>query len=106
MNTAAQTFEISEITLLTFADEICMRGVIHKKNLSYDTELNINSHQLNKVINALQMQNPESDVTGSFINQSDGYGNTLYFLYGNQLENRMIELDTLTELDTVKRIRA
>ena len=106
MNTTAQTFEISEITILTFPDEISMRGVIHKNNLSYETALNINSHQLNKVINSLQMLNPESDVMASFEDQTDGYGNTLYFFYGDQLNNCTIELDAFSDLHEMKRIRA
>jgi hypothetical protein len=106
MNTTAQTFEISEITILTFADEICMRGVIHKNNLSYETSLSINSHQLNKVINTLQMLNPASDVADCFKNQTDGYGNTLYFFYGDQLNNCEIELDAFSDLNEMKRIRA
>lgn len=106
MNTTAQLFEISEIALLTFANEITMRGMIHRDNLSYETEICINSNQLNRVINSLQLQNPESDVTGSFVDHSDGYGNTLYFFYAEQLENRHIDFETFTELQDLKKIRA
>ena len=106
MNTGTQHFEISEIALLTFADEITMRGTIHKSNLSYETELSISSSQLNRVINALQVQNPELDVADTLLDQSNGYGNSLCFLSVDQLENRMIDFDSFTELKEIKRIRA
>ncbi|MFN6014456.1 MAG: hypothetical protein ACK47F_07195 [Flavobacteriales bacterium] len=106
MHTPAHLFEISEIAFLTFANEITLRGTIHRGTLHYETELCLNSSQLNKVINALQHLNPEADITGSFIDQHDGYGNTVYFFYGDQLDQRIIALDHLSELKEIKRIRA
>jgi hypothetical protein len=102
----AQTFNLKEIAILSFANEIIMRGKITKNNLSYESQISINSHQLNKVINELQKQNPEDDISGSFRTETDGYGNVIYFLNVTELSENSIDLDRFVIWSESMQIRA
>lgn len=102
----AHTFNLAEIAILSFANEITMRGKVTKNNLCYESQITINSHQLNKVINELQKQNPDEDISGSFQTESDGYGNTIYFFNGTKLAENGLAFDSFAIWNESKQIRA
>lgn len=101
-----QSIAIQEISLFTGKDEICLKGRMSQDQLSYDTTVFISSTQLNKIINQLQLQNEDEDVSGSFSSSLDNEGNRFMWLDTQKWNNTMIEWEILSTEEKQLRIRA
>lgn len=95
MNYPYQTMQLKDIILLTSTNEITLAGKIQRKDLRFDTQLTINTTQLNIVINELQKLNPDTDVSALF-EQKISFGESMmYYLNAECLVNAEIGLDRL-----------
>jgi hypothetical protein len=106
MRTISHTIEIKEILVLTGCDEITIVGIVRRNLLSYETQLEIQSTQLNRVINELQKKNPEIEVSGMFQSRSLESGKSFYYLNGLENIDSVIDVETVYHDQMIRQIRA
>lgn len=99
-------FQISEILIVNETNEIFISGNIVREQLSYRSEMHINSTQLNQVINQLQFNNPETSVSEIFVSNSSFSGESIYFLNADNLKNTVINLSKLSQFGEILQMRA
>ncbi len=101
-----QTIRIKEIIFLTSNNEITLFGTTSRDLMTYETQISINSSQLNMVINALQSRNERLEVSEMFESRSTENGQILFYFDGNALINSEIELNNFSQNEVLKQIRA
>ena len=101
-----QKIEIKDIILLTETNEITLTGRISRNMLQYDTQISIDSTQLNLIINQLQRMNPEYEVSAMFASNKAANGKQLYYFDGQDLANNSLEVDTFASSRDLLQIRA
>ena len=106
MKNALQTIEINEIMILSSNDEIMIKGTQQREFLSFETQLYINSTQLNKIINELQKLNAEQEVSEMFKSQPSIDGKTMFCFDATELEISTIEFDVFEQNNKLLQIRA
>lgn len=101
-----QTIEIKEILILTGTEEITVVGVVKRDLLRYETQLEIQSTQLNMVINQLQKNNPEVEISEMFQSRSVSSGKTFFYLSGIDYLDTLINIDAVYQDKMIRQIRA
>lgn len=101
-----QKIEIKDIILLTETNEITLTGRISRNLLQYDTQISIDTTQLNLIINQLQGLNPEQEVSALFVSNRAANGKSFFYFDGQVLANNSIEVDTFSRDQDVLQIRA
>lgn len=106
MRNSVQTLDIKEIMILTASNEIMLRGTQQVDHLRFDTQLYVDSTQLNKLINCLQKKNSDCTISEMFISGTGADGKMNYYFDGSSLENSSIELHILEQNQSLMQIRA
>lgn len=106
MSEMNQTIEIKEILILTGCEEITIVGVVNRDLLRYETQLEIQSTQLNMVINQLQKKNPEIEISEMFQSRSASNGKTFFYLSELDKLDTLIDIDTIYQDKLIRQIRA
>ena len=106
MVTLNQTISIKEIIFLTANNEITLFGTASRDLLSYETQISINSSQLNRIINTLQSKNESLEVSEMFESRSTENGQVLFYFDGSALTNSEIEFCAFSQNEVLKQIRA
>jgi hypothetical protein len=106
MGTFNQTISIKEIIFLTANNEITLFGTASRDLLTYETQISINSSQLNRIINSLQGKNESVQVSEMFESRSTENGQVLFYLDGTSLTNSEIDFHTFSQNEVLKQIRA
>ncbi|MEY3238053.1 MAG: hypothetical protein RI883_2154 [Bacteroidota bacterium] len=101
-----QRINIKEIIFLTANNDITLYGTASRDLLTYETQISINSSQLNMVINTLQRKNESLQVAEMFESRSTENGQILFYFDGTILQNSEIELDNFSQNEVLKQIRA
>ena len=86
--------EIKGLRFNDFESKVCVMANVIKNNLSYWTTIFIEMHDLNKLINHLQRNNPEVDLYEKM--QSTNFGD--YTEYEIELGQEMNSFHTLEDL--------
>jgi hypothetical protein len=97
---------VQEISLFTTTSEICIKGRMQQNQLSDETNLFVNATVLNKIINQLQKQNEDLDVSGSFSCAHDHEGNRFMWLDTSGWVDCVVNWDSVLSEDKPLRIRA
>ena len=101
-----QKIEIKDIILLTETNEITLTGRISRNTLQYDTQISIDTTQLNLIINQLQKNNPEIELLDLLIVRSAENFN-FYELNLTDLRDKSVDTEILNYQEKViKQIRA
>lgn len=106
MGTFNQTIRIKEIIFLTANNEITLFGTASRDLMTYETQISINSSQLNRIINSLQGKNESHEVAEMFESRSTENGQILFYFDGTALSNSEIELHNFAQNEVLKQIRA
>jgi hypothetical protein len=106
MGTFNQTIRIKEIIFLTANNEITLFGTTSRDLLTYDTQISINSSQLNRIINTLQSKNESLEISEMFESRSTENGQALFYFDGATLTNSEIEFHTFSQNEVLRQIRA
>lgn len=106
MGTFNQTIRIKEIIFLTANNEITLFGTTSRDLLTYDTQISINSSQLNRIINTLQSKNESLEISEMFESRSTENGQALFYFDGATLSNSEIEFHTFSQNEVLRQIRA
>ena len=101
-----QTIRIKEIIFLTANNEITLFGTTSRDLLTYDTQISINSSQLNRIINTLQSKNESLEISEMFESRSTENGQALFYFDGATLTNSEIEFHTFSQNEVLRQIRA
>jgi len=100
-----QQIEINKIYVLPNMNEIMVFGTVQRNSFTYDTRININSTQLNLIINELQRKNPDIDVSELFQSQSTSNGMFMHVDYA-QIHSKLIEMRVFEQNNSLHQIRA
>lgn len=106
MRTLSPTIEINEILVLTGSDEITIAGTVKRDLLNYETRIEIQSTQLNRVINELQKNNPEIEISSMFQSRPLASGQSFFYMKGLENINSEIAIETITHSRMIRQIRA
>lgn len=106
MRNSSELLEIKEIMLLTSNNEITLFGTANRNLMRFETQITIDSTQLNIVINQLQKNNSEIEVSELFQSRSTENGQLLFYLDGIMLHNAFIDLGVLQQNKIIRQIRA
>ena len=106
MGTFNQTIRIKEIIFLTANNEITLFGTTSRDLLTYNTQISINSSQLNRIINTLQSKNESLEISEMFESRSTENGQALFYFDGATLTNSEIEFHTFSQNEVLRQIRA
>jgi hypothetical protein len=106
MGTFNLTIRIKEIIFLTANNEITLFGTASRDLMTYETQISINSSQLNRIINTLQGKNESLQVAEMFESRSTENGQILFYFDGAALSNSEIELQNFAQNEVLKQIRA
>lgn len=103
---STQKIEIKDILFLTESNEITLTGIINRNLMRYETQMLLDSTQLNLVINQLQRINPDCEVSELFQSSSSENGNIVLTFDAHELENSTLEVDSFTQNQVILQIRA
>jgi hypothetical protein len=106
MKNTIQTLAIKEIMVFTSNNDIVLKGTQNYDYLSFETQLYVNSTQLNMIINQLQKGNINQDVPSLFTTQSGEDGKSILCFDGSVLDNAIIVLDLFQQNESIMQIRA
>jgi hypothetical protein len=101
-----QKIEIKDIILLTETNEITLTGRISRNTLQYDTQISIDTTQLNLIINQLQGMNPDQEVSALFVCNRAANGKSLFYFDGQVLAHNSMEVATFSRNRDLLQIRA
>jgi hypothetical protein len=106
MKNTIQTLAIKEIMVFTSNNDIVLKGTQNHDYLSFETQLYVNSTQLNLIINQLQKVNVNQDVSSLFTTQSGEDGKSILCFDGSVLDNAIIGFDLFQQNESIMQIRA
>ena len=101
-----QKIEIKDIILLTETNEITLTGRISRNTLQYDTQISIDTTQLNLIINQLQGMNPDQEVSALFVSNRAANGKSLFYFDCQVLAHNSMEVATFSRNQDLLQIRA
>ena len=106
MNTSIRTIEVNTILFESNDPEVLVKGTMTKGHMTFETDMLISQSQLNRLINQLQRQNNNLEMS-QLLRSDKMYDNeTLYTAELSSVSNRSINLRDLSVLRPVKQIRA
>jgi len=100
------TIAIKNIMILSGSNEISLVGTVNKNHMSYETQLELDSTQLNLVINLLQRNNPETEISEMFSKQTTGDGNSIFYFDAFEISNTNVDMDFFINKPLLRQIRA
>jgi hypothetical protein len=105
MKAKNQQIEINKIYVLPDLNEIMVFGTVQRNSFTYDTRMNVNSTQLNLIINELQRNNPDIDVSELFQSQSTANGMFMHVDYSH-IHSSLIDMHVFEQNTPLQQIRA
>jgi hypothetical protein len=105
MENVFRSFEVNKICFNNFSDEMSMAGTMFQENLSFETILKLPNSMMNLVINKLQKQNPDSEIT-SLIETETLPGDEINYSICLSEFNNLLAVSELIETNFFKQIRA
>lgn len=106
MSTRDQILEVEQVIFESGDPEVNVKGTIKQGFLSYETEIIINSTQLNAIVNQLQRNNSEINIYDLIESTELDEYTTLYRGIFNDLEQKSIDLMFIENIESIKEIRA
>lgn len=106
MSTRDQILEVEQVIFESGDPEVNVKGTITQGFLSYETEIIINSTQLNAIINQLQRNNPEVNIYDQIETTELDLQTTLYRGLFASLDHKSIDLMFIEDIESIKEIRA
>ena len=106
MNTYIRTIEVNSILFESNDPEVLVKGTITKGYMTFDTDVIISHSQLNCLINQLQKQNNNLEMSELLTSERMYNDETLYSAELSAISNRCVDLENLTVMQPVKQIRA
>lgn len=106
MITLFESLKINRITFESGDQNVYVNAVVKKESLSYPTDLIVNFTDLNILINKLQENNPDSDISSLFEEEKMYDGGSFYQLNSEKYQNNNFQINHLEFANSVKQIRA
>ena len=106
MRTRFENVNINTISFETGDNNLYVNTTIQKEMLKYQSQLILNFSDLNVLINKLQENNPDSDISTLFEEDKMYDGSTLYTLNSSKHQSNCFELKQLEFIHEIKQIRA
>ncbi len=106
MNTADRTIQINSILFESNDTEVLVKGTVLKGHMAFETDMLISHSQLNKLVNQLQRQNENLEMSALIQSETMYNNETLYSAELSSVANRHIDLYDLSVLQPIKQIRA
>lgn len=106
MSTRDQILEVESILFETGDPEVSVKGTITQGFLSYETEIIVNSTQLNEILNQLNRNNDDTDIYELIETVELEDNSVLYSASLQSLANKRIDLMFIENIKSVKEIRA
>lgn len=106
MTNSNQTINVKDIVLLTSNNEIILSGTYYRDWMNYETQINIDATQLNLVINQLQKNNPDTEISEMFSSCITDAGKKMYYFETGSLQNTMLDVIVFMKNPDLRLIRA
>lgn len=106
MKNAFDNMEIQKITFETQDTDVLVYTNITQGNLSYNTQFIVSHTDLNMLINRIQKESNEEEITSLFESEKMYDGNLLYTLDFERKLNKTIHLQGFYFNNTPRQIRA
>lgn len=106
MSTRDQILEVEQVIFESGDPEVNVRGTIKQGFLSYETEIIINSTQLNAIMNQLQRNNPDTNIYDLLESIELDVNTTLFRGVFQSLTHKNIDLMFIQDIESIKEIRA
>ena len=106
MSTRDQILEVEQVIFESGDPEVNVKGTIIQGFLSYETEIVINSTQLNAIMNQLQRNNPDINIYDHLETIDLDQNTTLFRGIFDSLEDKKIDLMFIEDIESIKEIRA
>ena len=106
MNTSIKTIEVNTILFESNDPEVLVKGTMTKGHMAFETDMLISQSQLNRLINQLQRQNNNLEVSALLKSEKMYNDETLYTAELSEVSNRSIDLQDLSVISPIKQIRA
>ncbi len=106
MKTLIESIKINTISFESGDTNVYVNAILSKEKLSYPSDLIISYTDLNVIINKLQQQNPDEDISTFFDEEKMYDGSTYYKLNSSKYSNTNFQVNYLEFTNKVKQIRA
>lgn len=105
MENSIKNFEVQKISFMAGTEELSIFGKSIAGNLTYETEIRVNSSYLNMLLNNLQKLNPEVYISDIIQSEELPNGDLFYAIDTNDIES-ILPIETLCFNDQYRQIRA
>ena len=105
MENSGKLIAIKRIEFNSEAEELRIQGTVSNQQLSYESSFRVHISTLNRLINALQKQNPEIEVAALLEVEDLPNGEIDYSLHTTELNN-VLPAYLFEEQQTYRQIRA
>ena len=106
MSTEGKTFDITTILFESNDTSVLVKGTINQGHMKYSSDITVSMSQLNQLLNQLRRQNELFELEDVMVSERMYNDETLYTINLNQSHNSIVNLNELTNQDTIRQIRA
>jgi hypothetical protein len=106
MKTLIESIKINTISFESGDTNVYVNAILSKEKLSYPSDLVISHTDLNVIINKLQQQNPESDISSYFDEEIMYDGSSFYRLNSAKYSTTNFQVNHFEFTQKIKQIRA
>ena len=106
MSTEGKTFEIATILFESNDTSVLVKGTINQGHLNYSSDITVSTSQLNQLLNQLKRQNEQFELDELMTSEPMYNDETLFTISMNQSYNSYVNLNELTNQDSIRQIRA
>jgi hypothetical protein len=106
MSTEGKTFDITTILFESNDTSVLVKGIINQGHMNYSSDITVSMSQLNQLLNQLRRQNELFELEDVMVSERMYNDETLYTINLNESYNSVVNLNELTNQDTIRQIRA
>lgn len=106
METTSKTLQINSILFESGDQDALVKGTVTSGFMTYNTDVLISMSMLNRLISQLQKENESLDFNALLVSEKMEDGQWLYSAQLQDLNHRMIDLGTLSPMQSFRQIRA
>lgn len=106
MSTEGKTFDITTILFESNDISVLVKGTINQGHMNYASDITVSTSQLNQLLNQLRRQNEEFELDDLMNSERMYNEETLYTIDLNDTLNCRVNLEELTNQDSIMQIRA
>jgi hypothetical protein len=106
MSTEGKTFEISTILFESNDTSVLVKGTISQGHMNYLSDITVSTSQLNQLLNQLRRQNEQFELDELMTSESMYNDETLFTINMGQSYNNYVNLNELTNQDSIRQLRA